>query len=150
MKLKISWPTAIVLSIVAFMVFILSFVYKVTFLPEYDHHLVSEEYYRDELNYQKEIDEENKGIALAENILINKVSEGLLISFPKEFSPEEITGTISFKRLANSKIDFNIPIQLKTNDFLIKNENLITGRWDLKIEWIVKENTYLFKEKLMY
>ena len=150
MKLKISWPTAIVISIGAFMVFILSFVYKVTFLPEYDHHLVSEEYYKDELNYQKEIDEENKGIALNENVFITKVSEGLLISFPKEFNPEEITGTVSFKRLSNSKIDFNIPIKLKTSDILINKENLIEGRWDLKIEWIVKENTYLFKEKLMY
>jgi hypothetical protein len=150
MKLKISWPTAIVVSLAAFMVFILSFVYKVTFLPEYDHHLVSEEYYKDELNYQKEIDEENKGIALAENVLITKVSEGLLISFPKEFSPEDITGTISFMRLSNSKIDFKIPIKLKTNDILIKKENLVEGRWDLKIEWVVKENTYLFKEKLRY
>lgn len=150
MKLKISWPTAIVISIVAFIVFILSFVYKVTFLPEYDHHLVSEEYYKDELNYQKEIDEENKGIALNENVLITKVREGLLITFPKEFKPEEISGSVSFQRLSNNKLDFYLPIKLNTNDFLIKNENLVEGRWDLKIKWVVKNNTYLFKEKLMY
>ena len=150
MKLKISWPTAIILSIVAFMVFILSFVYKVTFLPEYDHHLVSEQYYKDELNYQKEIDNENKGIALLENVIVNKTTEGLLITFPKEFNPTDISGVISFKRLSNNKIDFEAPIKLKTNDFLIKDENLVKGRWDLKIEWIVADNTYLFKEKLMY
>ena len=55
-KYKISWPTGIILSIIAFMVFILSFVYKATFLPEYGHHLVSEEYYKEELNYQKEME----------------------------------------------------------------------------------------------
>ena len=124
MKLKISWPTAIIVSIVAFMIFILSFVYKVTFLPEYDHHLVSEEYYKDELNYQKEIDKEKKGLSLKENV--------------------------SFQRLSNSKIDFEYPIKLKTNEFLIKDENLINGRWDVKIEWNVADNNYLFKEKLMY
>lgn len=150
MKLKISWPTAIIVSIIAFMVFILSFVYKVTFLPEYDHHLVSEEYYKDELNYQKEIDKENKGIALKENVSVKKVSEGLLISFPKEFNPEEISGKISFKRLSNNKVDFEHPIKLESSDFLIKNENLLKGRWDLQIEWVVKKNVYLFKEKLMY
>ena len=150
MKLKISWPTAIIVSIVAFMIFILSFVYKVTFLPEYDHHLVSEEYYKDELNYQKEIDKEKKGLSLKENVSLQKVNEGLLISFPKEFDPNEISGIISFQRLSNSKIDFEYPIKLKTNEFLIKDENLINGRWDVKIEWNVADNNYLFKEKLMY
>ncbi len=150
MKLKITWPAAIIFSIVAFMIFILSFVYKVTFLPEYDHHLVSEEYYKDELNYQKEIDKENKGIALNENVIVKKVTEGLLITFPKEFNPSDITGTISFKRLSNDKIDFNEPIKLVTNEFLIKDENLVEGRWDVKIEWSVFDDTYLFKEKLMY
>jgi hypothetical protein len=150
MKLKISWPTAIVISIVAFMVFILSFVYKVTFLPEYDHHLVSEEYYKDELNYQKEIDGQNKGIALKENVTIKKVTEGMLITFPKEFKPTEIAGIIYFKRLSNDKIDFEYPIKLESNEFLIKDENLVLGRWDVKIEWNVADNNYLFKEKLMY
>ena len=150
MKLKITWPVGIVIALVSFMIFILSYVYKVMFLPEYDHHLVSEEYYKDELNYQKEIDKENKGIALNENIIVKKVAEGLLITFPKEFNPSEITGIISFKRLSNSKIDFNEPIFLETNEFLIKDENLVAGRWDIKIEWHVADNTYLFKEKLMY
>ena len=59
MKLKISWPTGIIIAITAFVIFILSFVYKVTFMPKYGHHLVSEDYYKDELNYQQEIDKEN-------------------------------------------------------------------------------------------
>lgn len=60
MKIKISWPTAIIIAIASFVVFILSFVFKVTFLPKYDHHLVSEEYYNEELNYQEEIDKLKK------------------------------------------------------------------------------------------
>ena len=99
MKIKISWPTAIIVSIAAFVIFILSFVYKVTFLPEYDHHLVSEEYYKDELNYQQEIDKQNLGAELAENIKLNKTIEGLMISFPSEFEPSQISGLISFQRL---------------------------------------------------
>lgn len=150
MKFKISWPAGIIISIVAFVIFILSFVYKVTFLPEYDHHLVSEEYYKDELNYQKEIDQQNKGIALKENVSIKKTNEGLLVSFPKEFEPSTISGIIYFQRLSNDKIDFELPIKLETNEFLIKKETLVEGRWDIKIEWIVNENKYLYKEKIMY
>ena len=29
-------------------------------------------------------------------------------------------------------------------------ENLLAGRWDVKIEWKVNNTNYLFKEKLMY
>jgi len=150
MKFKISWPTGIIIAITSFVIFILSFVYKVTFLPEYDHHLVSEDYYKDELNYQQEIDKENKGIELKENVLIKKVESGLLISFPAEFDPSKISGNISFQRLSNDKIDFQIPIQLETSNYLIKNENLVAGRWDVKIDWNVNNTAYLYKEKLMY
>ena len=148
--MKITWPTGIVIALVAFMIFILSFVYKVMFLPEYDHHLVSEEYYKDELNYQQEINKENKGIALKENIKIRKDSIGLNIIFPKEFDPQKISGNISFIRLSNEKIDFNIPIKLTSNTLTIDEKNLVAGRWDIKIEWIVNDNTYLYKEKIIY
>ena len=33
---------------------------------------------------------------------------------------------------------------------VISNEKLIEGRWNVKIEWTVNNNTYLFKEKIMY
>lgn len=150
MKFRISWPAGIIIAITSFVIFILSFVYKVTFLPEYDHHLVSEDYYKDELNYQQEIDKENKGIELKENITLEKTSKGLSINFPSEFDPTQITGTISFQRLSNGKIDFEYPIQLETSNFVIKDENLVEGRWDVKIEWFVNNTAYLYKEKINY
>ena len=150
MKFKISWPTGIVLALSAFIIFILSFVFKATFLPEYDHHLVSDDYYKDEMNYQQEIDKLNKAAALNEDVSLTKVAEGLLIKFPAEFDPEKIAGTISFQRPSNDKIDFQLPIKLTTADYLILDDNLVQGIWNVKIEWTFNSNTYLFKEKLMY
>ncbi|NEW78386.1 MAG: FixH family protein [Gelidibacter sp.] len=150
MKFKISWPTGIVLALSAFIIFILSFVFKATFLPEYDHHLVSDDYYKDEMNYQQEIDKLNKAAALNEDVSLTKVAEGLLIKFPAEFDPEKITGTISFQRPSNDKIDFQLPIKLTSTDYLISDDNLVQGIWNVKIEWTINSNTYLFKEKLMY
>lgn len=150
MKFKISWPTGIVLALLAFIIFIMSFVFKATFLPQYDHHLVSDDYYKDEMNYQQEIDKLNKAAALTEDVTIAKVAEGVLIKFPAEFDPEKIAGTISFQRPSNDKIDFKLPIKLTTADYLILDDNLVQGRWNVKIEWTVNSNTYLFKEKLMY
>jgi len=150
MKIKFTWPMGIIIALVSFIIFILSFVYKAHFVNKYDHHLVSEDYYKDELNYQKEIDQQNKGIALKENVSLKKTVDGLLISFPKEFDSSAISGTIYFQRLSNNKIDFELPIKLETNQYLIQNETLVQGRWDVKIEWNVDDNKYLFKEKIMY
>ena len=150
MKFKISWPTGIILALSAFIIFILSFVYKATFMSQYDHHLVSDDYYKDEMNYQQEINKLNKAAALKEDITLTKVQEGLLIKFPAEFDAEKITGTISFQRPSNDKIDFQLPIKLIASNYLISNENLVEGRWNAKIEWSINGTTYLFKEKLMY
>lgn len=150
MKFKISWPTGIIIALVSFMIFILSFVYKVMFLPEYDHHLVSEEYYKDELNFQTEINEENNGVLLKENVSVKKDSLGLIISFPKEFEPSKINGTIFFIRNSNDKLDFTIPIKLTSNSFLVKDATLVEGRWDIKIDWAVEGKKYLYKEKIIY
>jgi len=150
MKFNISWPTGIIISIAAFVIFILSFVYKVTFLPQYDHHLVSDDYYKDELNYQQEIDKLNTAAELKQNLILKKVDLGLLISFPSEFEASKIKGTIAFQRLSNDKIDFLLPIDLETNDLLISDDKLVEGRWNVKIEWTVNNNTYLFKKKIMY
>jgi len=150
MKFKISWPAGIVLALSAFIIFILSFVFKATFLPEYDHHLVSDDYYKDEMNYQQEINKLNKAAALNEDVSLTKVAEGLLVKFPVEFDPEKITGTISFQRPSNDKIDFQLPIKLTTTDYLILDDQLVQGIWNVKIEWTTNSITYLFKEKLMY
>ncbi len=150
MKFKISWPTGIILALSAFIIFILSFVYKATFVSKNDHHLVSDDYYKDEMNYQQEIDKLNKAATLKEDITLIKVAEGLLIKFPMEFDSEKIVGTISFQRPSNDKFDFQLPIKLTTADFLILDDNLVKGIYNVKIEWTINSNTYLFKEKLMY
>lgn len=150
MKLKISWPTGIVIALVAFVIFILSFVFKVTFLDEYNHHLVSEDYYKEELHYQEEIDKLENAKQLKENITFNKTSEGLVINFPSEFEPKNISGNIYFQRLSNEKIDFDFPINLENNTVLIKDENLVEGKWNVKIDWKTSNKSYLLKEQINY
>lgn len=150
MKFRISWPVGIVLTLAAFIIFILSFVFKAMFLPDYDHHLVSDDYYKDELLYQQEIDKETRGLELEENISVEKTSEGLIIHFPKEFEPEAISGTIYFQRLSNEKIDFQKDIKLDSHELLISEDVLVHGRWDLKIEWTAFDVVYLYKEKMIY
>ena len=54
--MKLNWGTGIVIAMISFMIFILTFVYRSVVMDEYQHELVSEDYYGDELHYQEEID----------------------------------------------------------------------------------------------
>ncbi|MCF6181889.1 FixH family protein [Lutibacter sp.] len=150
MKIKFTWPMGIVLALASFMIFILSFVYKATFVPKYGHHLVSEQYYKDELNYQKEIDKLNSAANLKIDVFISHVDEGLIIKFPSEFDTKKIKGSIKFQRPSNYKLDFQIPIYLINNEFLIVKDKLVDGIWNVKIDWQVGDKKYLFKQNLRY
>ncbi|MFK5957407.1 MAG: FixH family protein [Lutibacter sp.] len=149
-KIKFTWPMGIVLALASFMIFILSFVYKATFVHKYDHHLVSEHYYLDELNYQQEIDKLNNASNLKQNVIIEHTNNGLLIKFTDEFKDKEIKGTIYFQRFSNYKLDFQLPIKLINNDILIGKDKLIDGIWNIKIDWTANNKAFLFKEKIMY
>ncbi len=148
--MKINWGTGIVIAMVAFMLFILSFVYKSFFNPKYDHHFVSEEYYKDEINYQTEIDAEKNLSDLQTKLQINKMDKGVVIIFPDDFKGENIQGTIDFQRSANDKLDFNIPIQLKENKQFIPDKNLVKGIYIVKITWKTNGKEYQYKDNFYY
>jgi len=148
MKIRWNWGTGIVVAMLLFMIFILQFVYRVTFVDKYNHHLVSEDYYKDELHYQDEINKESKTLDLKQNIEFTNTDQGLKISFPADFEEEKINGTMHFMRFSNEKLDFDKEIKLTDHSVLIPKELLLTGKWDVKIEWKYKDEEYLTKKSL--
>ena len=117
---------------------------------KYDHDLVTEDYYKEELEYQKDIDKLNNAKTLSENISYNKTAEGLLIEFPKELEINKITGKVFLYRPSNKQLDFEIPISLSNTYLLIPDKSLVDGRWNISIDWQYNGKSYLFKETLVY
>ena len=150
MKLRFNWGTGIFIAMLAFMIFILSFVYKSIAMDEYQHELVSEDYYRDELHYQEEIDKLNNAQTLAQDIKLINSNEGITVSFPKDIEEGSIAGSIYFQRLSNEKLDFTEQIHLTDHHQLIPVEKLVSGKWIVKIDWETGEDKYLFKESWFY
>ena len=150
MKIKINWGTGIVIAIVLFMIFILSFVYKTIAIDKYEHHLVSEDYYKDELYYQKEIDKLNNAAKLSENIALSNSEKGITISFPQDKDFNKIKGTIYFMRRSNIKLDFKKEIKLSNHFIIIPDSLLVSGKWIIKIDWQYNDEEYLLKESWFY
>jgi len=150
MKLRFTWGTGIVIAMLAFMIFILSFVYKSIAMDEYQHELVSEDYCKDELHYQEEIDKLNNSNSLSKNIELVNSKEGIIVTFPDDIDQESIVGSIYFQRLSNEKLDFTEQIKLTDHHQLIPVEKLVSGKWIIKIDWESEQDKYLFKETWFY
>ncbi len=150
-KIEWNWGTGVVVAMVLFMIFILQFVYRASAVDKYNHHLITEDYYGEEIHYQQEIDKEKKGKSLVQNIKIIHNGNGLIIKFPENIPENDISGTISFKRLSNENLDFILPIsQLKDHLVIIGDDKLVQGKWQIKIDWSDGKESYLYKESLFY
>jgi len=150
MKIKINWGWGIVIAMVLFMAFILQYVYRVSVYDKYEHHLVAEDYYKDELNYQKEIDSQKNANNLTENVKLIKSDKGLKIIFPKEFDFDKVSGTIKLLRPSNYKLDIKKDIKLSSNTYLISDKELAIGKYEISVNWTYKEKNYLYKTVLYY
>ena len=144
--MKLNWGTSIIIAFILFIGFILFFVVKATTDKKYDYNLVSDEYYKDELNYQKEIDQYKNTKKLGVAPKFEKTEAGIEISFPETFKTEIINGKVSLYRPSNQQLDQEIPFTL-TNaaTLLIPKSTLVDGRWDIKMYWKHKEKEYLYK-----
>ena len=70
--MKINWGTAIVLAFIGFISFIMYFVISMNFNDKYNHDLVTEDYYKEELGYQNDINKQSNAQRLAEDISYEK------------------------------------------------------------------------------
>ncbi|MDO5968518.1 FixH family protein [Flavivirga aquimarina] len=148
--MKINWGTGIVFAFIGFISFILYFVITMNVDDKYDHDLVTEDYYAEELEYQKDIDKLKNAKKLSENISYKKSEEGLIISFPNNIDLKKITGKVFLYRPSNKHLDFETSISLSKPTLLIPDNRLLDGRWNIKIDWQYNGKSYLFKESINY
>ncbi|WP_274474538.1 FixH family protein [Mangrovimonas aestuarii] len=150
--MKMNWGTGIVLAFVAFIGFIMYLVVAMSTNKKYDHDLVTEEYYKEELAFQNQIDKERNSKQLKENISWKKTKQGLTITFPKELNPEFISGKVFLYRPSNKVLDFETTISLSKSShlLLIPGENLLDGRWNITVDWQYKNIEYIYKASITY
>ncbi|TYA92314.1 FixH family protein [Seonamhaeicola marinus] len=148
--MKLNWATGIVLAFIGFISFIMYFIVTMNIDDKYDHDLVTEDYYAEELAYQNDINKLKNAKQLSENIVYKKTAEGLLIEFPSNIDYKTITGKVFLYRPSNKQLDFESTISLSNPHLLIPDSRLVGGRWNIKIDWQVNGNSYLFKESLEY
>ncbi|MEM6685597.1 MAG: FixH family protein [Bacteroidota bacterium] len=148
--MKINWGTGIVLAFIAFISFIMYFVVNMNVQEKYDHDLVTDEYYEEELQYQSNINKERNAKKLTKDVRITQTDAGIEVHFPKAFDSNSIKGKVFLYRPSNRQFDFEVPISLSHHTLLIPDNRLLGGRWNIKVDWSDGNTEYLFKEEIIY
>ena len=148
--MKFNWGTGIVLAFIAFISFIMYFVILMSTDKKYEHDLVTENYYGQELEFQKDITKEKNAQNLTQDIVWKRTPEGLLIEFPEEIFSAAITGNVFLYRPSKKELDFSTKISLSDHTLLIPDKRLLGGRWNIKVDWQANGNSYLYKKEIVY
>ena len=137
--MKLSWGTGILLAILAFVGFIMYFFVITLVDKQYDHELVTENYYAQELDFQKDIDAQKQTLDAHMQVELSYTKgakEGIRFDFPSEVAGKSVVGVISFYRPSDSKKDFTLPITSLDNCSLKVPADLLTeGRWNIRVEY---------------
>ena len=148
--MKINWGTGIVIAFTLFILFILSFVYRVQTDRKYDNEVVTEDYYKAEGAVEHDIEKKNNANALRTQLTIKKNDEGIQVNFPADFDYSKIKGKVSLYRPSSQKLDFEVSISLTSPRLLIPKSNLTGGLWDISVDWKYEGTDYLNKETLYF
>ena len=128
-----NWGKSIVLAFILFAGYI-GFLVVVT-LKE-DFYLVSEDYYKKEIEYQQQIQRESNfnQLSVKPSLVFEPASKLLMISFPTTIEPDK-EGIIHLFRPSDAKIDKIFSLDLKENQQNISLQGMTKGLWKVKFNW---------------
>lgn len=148
MKIKINWGIGIT---VFFALFVLFLIVNLFFASLQKNDLVTEDYYQEQLQYQKQIDKQGNANALAHDLKIIQAGSALAFQFPIDKRKENISGEIYFYRPSNKGLDRKFPIALnEENTQIIDIREFNRGSWKIKVDWKDADTAYYHEENLFF
>jgi len=145
-KLKISWGTGIVIVFVVFMSLNIS---TAVYLMNQDVNLVADDYYDQEIQYQKQIDKIKRTKKLNKKNIIAFNGSAINVAIPESLISKDLTGEIYFYRPSDQKSDIKIPLYPDTLGVqVILVSSLEKGLWAVKVNWLTGNNEYFAEERI--
>lgn len=143
-----NWGWKIVIVYTAFVVMTLAMVF---YFMGQDVDLVAEDYYKQEIEYQDQIDKIANTMALKEPVGFEYSFQNrtIIINFPKSHIDQGIHGKIHLYRPSNADEDREFEVRPESEgDQTIAVGSLSKGLWKIKISWSSAGNTF-YDEKVI-
>jgi len=98
--------------------------------------LVSKDYYKEELAYQKVIDGTRRANALSGPVRIDTISGGVRLVLPVEMRDKPVSGLVRFYCAADAHRDRRIALSIDAGgEQLIPKENILPGQYTVSVNW---------------
>ena len=147
---KFTWGHGIALALACFIGFIL---YLIFIFPigKQTSDLVSDNYYQDELEYQKVIDAKKNADKLSQKPFFAQLPYGIRIAFPKEAIDSGQQVHFELYSTNDKEKDKKQNVNLDSNNsFLVPKEMLSTGSYTLKVRWKKSDIDYQVDYELVW
>lgn len=142
--MTMNWGKWIVVSFVLFAIFIGTLV---VVCVRQDINLVATDYYKQELDFQKQIDRSKNTQSLTSRPAISVVNNTLQISF-KEFNRLQ-NGELKLFRPSNAASDFTLQLKTSADSVLTFDvQNREKGMYKAQMKWSMDEKEYYFEETI--
>lgn len=139
-----NWGKGLTIAIIAFMSFILYMV--ITLMTKGNADLVSEDYYKKEIEYEKEITALKNSENAIEKVTIKNKGEFILFQFPTTKEIDNIE--IHLLRPNNDKADLTFS-EKDTKNVMIEKKKLEKGIYKATISYTSEGKLFLQKEELI-
>ncbi len=113
-----------------------------------DIFLVDKQYYKQELQYQQQLDQMNNAARLSTPVDFRQAEGWLTIGFPQEAMPSQ--GTLHLFRPSNANLDRRLAVQANAEGAQMVNlGSLQPGLWKLKLQWQSQGKPYYAEHALV-
>jgi hypothetical protein len=145
MKIKMNWGTGIVITTIVFMGYILVLV---RLCMKNDIELVDKHYYKQEIEYQDQMDKIKNGRLPESQISWHYDAQAKIIQL--SMNQKNAFGKILFMRPSNGKLDKAIVLETdKNGKQLISSAWMNKGMWRVKVNWSDGHQDYFKEETLV-
>lgn len=143
--MHINWGAKVAILYLSFVALIITLVVSSTH-QKFD--LVSNDYYKQEIEYQHVIDASKNQAALSAPISLLKTDDNITINFPPDFKDANITGTIQFYSPVDASLDRKFDIATANNSMAINSKELHKTNYKVKISWLANGKNYYQETEL--
>lgn len=144
--MKLNWGTGIVFTLIAFAALMSFMVYMAV---QQDFNLVSEDYYGEELQFQKVIDGKRAALTLSDKATLMHSPDGIYLQLPTDFAGKEKSFSVVMYHALVAKHDFTFAEEKSNkNKFKIPFNTMVNGRWTAKVTLVCDGVSYYFEPEI--
>lgn len=131
-RVTFNWGTGVVIFLLIFLAALITFV---VFAFLQDVNMVHRDYYEKGVDHTATMEKEQRSAAYSSLIRVEAAADSIIIIFPAEIASTIQKGEVLFFRPSDHNKDTSYPLGLNGPTMKISRENLIPGRYIVKLTW---------------